>query len=497
MQKLARTGDSKERARRADRASRQLRECTKKKIAADAYSRMDDFDKHLKAHFQSTRKEEENLEDLPIGAEAGATLNFVSTSGDKDNASDDSSVEEKSLAFTGSVTWTKSASEATLRSRMLLHSQTGIASIEEAEKNARRPPSPLAFYDYGVINHPKPKSAWAQRREHVGHQTRMPERAATSCGFYFPGPDFKQGPYGAHMLDPILMPPRCWEPSREAPDKYVDYIRTNEARPSNTADTIFQRRNNFAARPASAKCVRATRAHLMKSQHINANLEHERENANLEKLLHENGTCEGKWHDPRLDPKKTHAPWKHPPAIDHPTGDHSWIARAGNEAENLASSIIFGIQRALRENRSTLPRLFHAFTHGQNALAQGVLRVEDFMEGLVRLHVLDTVKVATKVLMDAMSVIDPMFDGYVYFPPLREALRAADAFKRHERDGSSSASATCSGRRADATAVYSDSLRMDVVKVCEGKTLNDFERMSAKFRNQQVELLEQHGELKN
>jgi len=419
--------------------------------------------------------------------EAGATLNTASTSGDKDNASDASSVEEEK-------TWTRSVSESALRSKKPMRTQIGVTSIDD-EKNAKRPPSPLAFYDYGVINHPKPKSAWAQQREHVGHPTRLPERAATSCGFYFPGPDFKQGPYGAHMLDPILMPPRCWEPSREAPDKYVDHTRTNEARPANTSDTVFQRRD-FAARPASAKCVRSTCAHSMKSQHINANLEHERENANLEKLLFENGTCEGKWHDPRLDPKKTHAPWKHPPALDHPVGDHSWIARAGNEAENLASSIVFGIRRALQENHSTLPRLFHAFTHGQKALAQGVLRVEDFMEGLVRLHVLDTVEVARKVLMDAMSVIDPMFDGYVYFPALREALRAADAFKRQERDAST-ASATCNGRRADTTTLYSESLPVDAVKVHERKSLWDFERTAAKFRNQQMELLAQHGELKN
>merc|ERR1711924_54535 len=154
----------------------------------------------------------------------------------------------------------------------------------------------------------------------------------------------------------------------------------------------------------------------------------------------------------------------------------------------LESSVRFG--KIVARYQGSSMRLLMA------ALAQGVLRVEDFMEGLVRLHVLDTVKVATKVLMDAMSVIDPMFDGYVYFPALKEALRAADAFKRHERE-SSAASATCSGRRVDATAVYSDSLRMDVIKVSEGKSLYDFERMSAKFRNQQYELLGQHGELKN
>jgi hypothetical protein len=469
--KIARKGDFKERALKSEWASRHVLEYRRKKLAADAYCMMGDFEKHLKT-LQGPRQNsvQEPELDLPIGAEAGAANSRERLLSQNWDSSDSDSDMEQVLH--GS----RSAPDLLKRtSAKLSRSQHDL----DDELHARRPPSPLSIYDYGNISM-KPKSALTQHREHAGMLTRPRDQAASSCGFYFPGSDFKRGPYGFSMLDPIFMPPRAWEPCREVPEIPAEHPNAiTGARPSNAADVAFRRRS-CASKGAVPRSVQAARGQLLRSKHVAASMEHNRVNANLEHSQFENGTCGGRWQHPGVERIRSS-----PPIDGIPDHSRTGPTRDQGGPQALAYHILFGILRALRENHSTLPQLFRAVTRGP----PGTLSLEDFVEGLAKLHVLGD-DIATKNMVDAMLIIDPTFDGYVYFPALKAALKAAGVRHRQTQECSSSlhGKITCPER---INAMYSETLPVDVVKVDKRpKSLHDFERQASRFRMQQSDLVQ-------
>lgn len=103
-----------------------------------------------------------------------------------------------------------SRSESTLASRAYLDRSEVL--------HAYRPPSPLHLYDYGGIS-VRPRSQQQQLRGATGR----PAYRREFLGVYFPGPEFKQGPYGSSLQDPILMPPMHWVESQQyssPPERY-------------------------------------------------------------------------------------------------------------------------------------------------------------------------------------------------------------------------------------------------------------------------------------
>jgi len=170
----------------------------------------------------------------------------------------------------------------------------------------------------------------------------------------------------------------------------------------------------------------------------------------------------------------------------------SWMDESlgdAGEGTLLASRILAGITRALQENHSTIPRLFWAVNRG----ASGVLELEEFIEGLVKLRVLQDDEVVTlKVLAEAMALIDPDFDGRVNYPALNRAVTSAQNLQRKQAQatvgpGSRGPMAAC--------ASYGAELPVDVVKVDKNsKSVFDFNRSKDMFYRQQAALLAHHGE---
>jgi hypothetical protein len=159
------------------------------------------------------------------------------------------------------------------------------------------------------------------------------------------------------------------------------------------------------------------------------------------------------------------------------------------ESALLASRILSGITRALQDNHSTMLHLFKAVNRG----TQGVLELDEFIEGLIRLHILDASDVVTvKQLTEAMYLMDPTFDGKVNYPALNRAVQAAQNIQRKQ----AKENIGIEGQRDNAhVSVYGDELPFEIVKVDKNsKSVYDFNRTRDMFRQQQAELLAQHGE---
>merc|ERR1719217_1540039 len=113
---------------------------------------------------------------------------------------------------------------------------------------------------------------FAQQKQKGGETTR-PKFRRTHPGFYFPGPQFKQGPYGFSMLDPCLLAPRSWTtkdgkpPVRQSNDP-------GDLRP--VSGDKKERRNHVSA-PVVSEMVRSTKAHSQRALMLNRNADKTRE----------------------------------------------------------------------------------------------------------------------------------------------------------------------------------------------------------------------------
>lgn len=464
-----RNGSAADRAKRSQAISQLLQMQRRKDVATRTYAQLRNFEEHART-FQ--KKREDDVDDMPLNATASNMRSLTTTLPDDLGDSSDESPR-------------------TPHALKMYRSQSDSFMVRETEElydaddvlHARRPPSPLSFYDYGNINL-KPRSAFSQQRVPAPEDGQSKHRLGSTCGHYFPGPDYKQGPYGFSMLDPILMPPRCWEPRRgpQRTNQCASDVRPRHAKSAANDAAIKQ---SHISKPTAPEMVRSTRGHDMKTQHVARTLDRNHDEAHLEKECHEDGSFGGRWCHPRRSKAGTHL--QHGP-VEH----HDWMQQdlSGlGDSEMLASRILAGITRALQEQHSTVPRLFWSVNRG----AQGVLEIEEFMEGLVRLQVVDYDEIdSLKVLSEAMTFIDPDFDGRVNYPALNRAVTAAQNAQRKQRRASSAG--RFQGSLATSTN-YSNELQVEVVKMDKNsKSVCDFNRSKDTFRRQQTALLAQHGE---
>lgn len=484
MKSFHRNGTHADRAKKSERISQVVQTQRRKVVEGKTHAMITDFERHLKS-FQSATPEVDE-DNMPLDASARTMRQTTNTF----DAGSDSS-DSPRMTQSQKMTMTKSASDSqVIRGHMLGDSE---------HLHAKRPPSPLSYYDYGCISM-KPRSALSQlQRTGKGDEplngTQSMKRAQSSGGCYFPGPDYKQGPYGFSMQDPILFGNRSWETSR-APQGSSHHTKTN-TRPRNTkaANDGGERSAPHMSRPTVPDCVRSTRGHDLKLQYTFQNLDRARDEANMDNARHEEGSLGGRWCHAVTRPGTgtDTRPGTSESMVSEPP--HSWMEQDQSDmggAAVLASRILAGMTRALNENHSTIPQLFNSVNHGTKA----VLELEEFIEGLVRIQALDDADaVSLKVLAEAMSLIDPEFDGRVNYPALSRGVAASQTVQRKKAQGNGGTA----GRGPKATgAFYGGELPIEVVKVDKNsKSVFDFNRSRDMFFKQQAALLAFHGERKD
>jgi len=468
MRSLHRSASHAERAVKSQRITQLLQLQRSKITAARTYDALREFEDHIKTFKTAPIV----IDDLPLNATACNMKSTVNTVTLEDNWSEHS---DSPRPAHGKKLFRKTSQDSSM-CRTLVDTDT------DDHLHARRPPSPLAHYDYGCINL-KHKSALSQRRTRVGSAPAM-RRASSSCGFYFPGPDYRQGPYGFSMQDPILLPQRVWEPSRET--KRSDQ-HTNDCRPRHHKDSGNDGavRQSYMSKSTCPDLVRSNRAQELKLGRVFQTLDNDREEACLEQTRFEEGNFGGRWcHPVRAKPGAylNHGPMHHFAWMEQ---DLSEMGEAGL----LASRIVSGITKILQEQHSTMPRLFWAV----NRDCPGVLELEDFVEGLRRLRIIpDDENVTIRAMDDAVSLIDPDYDGRVNYPALTRAITAAQNLQRKQAQANTAA--VSRGPLAETTN-YGAELPVDMVKVDpNSKSVYDFNRSRDTFCKQQKALLAFHGE---
>lgn len=487
MRSLYRGQTSRDRAVKSAQITQLVQTQRRKNAAVSTHDAIRDFEKHLRT-FQERSTAYVDPDDLPLNATAATVLpertlevtipDYASDSSDSPRAGHANKMMRKS----------------TSDSHIAHHSRDKPTMLDDTDDHlhARRPPSPLAFYDYGNINL-KPRSVLTQQQKPEGSRpksaggTRSARRASSTAGFYFPGPDYKQGPYGFSMQDPILMPPRCWETGR-VPDKSNQ--RSNNQRPKHHKGAGNDRgmQQAFGSKPTVPTGIRTTRGQDLKLERVFQNLDNAREEAGFEQTRYEEGNFEGRWCHPVVCKRSNYI---HEGPVPHPA--EGWMEQDlenSSPAELLAHRILSGINRELQVRHSTLPRLFNAVNVG----TPGVLELEEFMDGLVRARILDgDAGITEKLFSQAMSFIDPDFDGRVNYPALKRGISAAQGVVRSQQQARAA-----EGHQVKAAALgtsYGSELPIAVVTVDKNsKSVFDFHRSMGMFRKQQAALLSQHGE---
>lgn len=362
------------------------------------------------------------------------------------------------------------------------------ARLPSPSPHAKRPPSPLSMYDYGCVSL-KPRSTFAQHRHRHGETTR-PEHRSTSCGFYFPGPNYERGPYGFSMLDPVLMPPRHWVLSPQAPDRWRGDAA--DSRPSAVQELAVGR--DRASGPVGSPQVRMTAAHTARSKLAFQHLDKRREEAVLEQARFENGVYEGRWRDPLLDRNG-----ELPEAS--PAEEHSWVSMPVEDlkpAQVKALKILYGIDTAVKQSMGRFADLFAA----ENSGPRGVLEVHEFLHGLLRLSVVSEGELAPDDLREIMSHVDPAFDGRVNLPVIARAIAAVRRMKEPPPPKFSGEQSLQDWRASVAEMrakkdgqTYGEAAPVEVIRLNYKAGLYNFGKSFEKFRAQQKALLGHHAEL--
>jgi len=505
----------------------------RKVTAARTHEQLKDFEENLR-QFQGPRAEVVLEDDMPLGADAKAVQASEKT--------------ETTVIFPDNVSTDSDSPRNMTQSQKMLSRTSVIPALDtqlldtdtDDHMHARRPPSPLAHYDYGNISlkprsilsqqqqpqrptsaqrPPRPSSAQKSLQQCTGgsgtmkigfgssvasqaRPTSAQARRSSSAGgsFYFPGPDYRQGPYGFSMQDPILMPTRNWEPKR-APDRSDQHA--NNQRPRNHKGTGNDGgvKQSCQSKPTVPTGIRSTRGQDLKLQRVFQTLDKEQVEAGFEQQRYEEGNFGGKWAHPL---NCRHSNFISDNIENHPVNilmDRS--LEDSDEVALLASRILSGLTNALQTRHSTLQRLFWAVNGG----TPGVLDLEEFIDGLVRLQILEGAEVVTlKVLSEAMSLIDPCFDGRVNYPALTRAITHAQGVQRGGmwtttlnlpgsiKPATNRAGDGCRGPTVDVCTRYGSELPAEHVTVTNSKSVYDFSKTMEKFRKQQASLLSYHGE---
>mmetsp|Transcript_72901 Transcript_72901/g.204757 ORF Transcript_72901/g.204757 Transcript_72901/m.204757 type:complete len:503 (+) Transcript_72901:45-1553(+) len=490
-----RVGSFRQRARNAERTTRQMKEHRLHCAAARTHDAIKEFEEHLR------KTQESAVDDLPMDAEAGHlrehSRRFTYDKSDKAFASDSSLGRRRGLIEAhpkdncSDGTSSVAGMTQTMTQMMQTRSQPELSRSDCRHgpgpdvdtRYDQRPPSPLGFYDYGVISS-RPRSILAQRSKEAGEPAR-PAYRHNSVGFYFPGAEFRQGPYGFSMLDPIHMMPKSWAPPKMTPHRWPRD--PGDMRPATTEGQSHRHRRSRTGGASSSDIVRSTGAHDRRTALAFHAADKANEELQLERVRFEQGVFEGRWRDPLHDPVVSmHALGPaHPSRVDFLADE---VSDDRPRAKKAASKLLFGVEVALRESRGNLRRLFASVNSG----TPGVLEPHEFLRALVKVGVLEEDELTPEGIIEAMAYVDPSFDGRINFTMLEHAVAAArDVHRQRLRDAERQAQ----HRVHRLTNSYHDSLPVDVVKVeRQPKSLFDFERAFERFRKQQRDLLAHHGE---
>lgn len=480
MESWRHAGSFRQRARNAERTTKQLHAISQHKVAVRTHEAIREFEESLRIAQEAAA----DVDDLPMDAEAGASHAHrwrrpaPTFQQPRDNGSD----SERSVVHRV----TRTLSDGALTGATTLH-PGHPGSLEEKEAlHAQRPPSPVHFYDYGGITL-RPRSRLSQRRNKSGGPSR-PKYRQGICGFYFPGPDCRQGPYGFSLLDPIHMPPRNWEEGRVPPERW-DWD-PSAWRPF-TAEGHDRPRSSvtFLAQPELAKKpdVRPNRAIQTMSRAVGDTLCKRREEYFLEQVRHEQGVFEARWRDPMLD-RVALTPQEDDSLEQRRTSMLVTARGTSQSVEDIATRIILGLEAALRENRGKLPHLFRAVNQG----VIGVLEPSEFLEGLCRLKILERGELREDDIVEVMIAVDADFDGRINFSFLDRAIANAKQMRKQHSQGLET---RLDETRPQTVPTYGKAAPVPIVKVDRiPKSLCNFEMSFDKFRKQQRELLLVHNE---
>lgn len=463
MESWRRSGDFRQRERRAERATVKRTVLQRRRTAEQTHEAIERFEDVLKAEQEKANRD---IDDMPAEAEAGS-FGFRSTyNASNSRANDSGSDNEKPYDRLE-----RSHSDPQVR-------QTGPIDNDPC---MMRPPSPLGFYNYGCLS-VRPRSTFAQHKQRMGESTRAKYRQ-TSPGFYFPGPQFKQGPYGFAMLDPCLLAPRSWPTTSGVPPVRQE----NDAGDVRPEPKEHNHKRNRIDAPHISDTVRTTKAHKERALVANRNVDKIREEKLLEQVRFEQGMYEGRWRDPMLEGVVGQLP------EESPEEKHDWLGVDHEEMhsqQQLGSRILFGLQVCLRNCRGKVTNLFQAENRAGPA---GVLEPQDFLAGLVRLGVVEDGELSEHDVVQAMTTIDPSFDGRVNLAVINRAVNAAHKVQGERAQASQQLERATQAKQNTS---YSESLPVEVVKVDrESRSLFNFERSFEKFRSQQRVLLIHHNEL--
>ncbi|CAJ1390300.1 unnamed protein product [Effrenium voratum] len=489
MQVWRNVSSFRRRARNAEIIEEKLRDEVKSKVVKRTYEQMGAMDEHVKAlKEKAAREEAEEEAELVRLSEGWSRARAVQWERQLAAAMADNSSETSSMKSGATTVLRNNRSESCLPSRTYLDNTEVL--------HAQRPPSPLHYHDYGHIS-VRPRSKQQQLRNKAGGPCR-PHYRQDFCGVYFPGPDGKQGPYGVSMVEPILMPPRCWDQVKQPPDRYSRDVaemrpRTAEGRDrpllKSPAEEMLTQHEQAKPKPS----VRTTRAHRAMVQRRKEAARKKDQEAFIESVRFEQGQYEGRFSNPLvkdsgLPNEKMIAAVDNigaEPAADEYDGPRvAWDAKEPWESLGLAKHIFLGLHDVMRERRANLKHLFKYVNQG----VPGILEPSDFLEGLQRLGILERGEVSAQQMADLMHDTDPNFDGRVALSHIYKCVAAAKARLMP-------AQTTRKNVKQEAMEVYSQWVPVETVAVDrQPKSLWDFECSFERLRKQQDALLVIHKE---
>lgn len=413
-----REGSFRQRAKRSEVLTQQLRAHRTKKLALQTQEALQAFEEKLTADQDAMTRA---YDDIPTEA---SRLRSSRTAGSQ-----------------------LTSSRGRLRpseSEPVIPPSARLDSSIEQDTRTKKPPTPLTFYEYGSIS-PKSASSYTQHRRRLGEPERSPFRQ-TTVGFYFPNATSRQGCYGDKLLDPCLMPQLTWAAPIEgcSERRYGD---AEDVRPLAARDLQVGRKLPRAGYPTS-DTVRSNVCHEAKAKRVIETIQKRREEAVIEQAKFESGVFDGHWRDPILDIGGHFRDIYHNVPEPGQAEDHGWLLDAsvgyleGNTvhldlsaAQLNAVGLLTGLDRLLRRARSTLHALFAAENLAQ---PKGQLEAHQFLSGLTRLGVMKDSPYTKENLCEAMAVIDPCFDGRISLPVVGRALKVVRwATKRIESSRSS------------------------------------------------------------
>mmetsp|Transcript_57666 Transcript_57666/g.122684 ORF Transcript_57666/g.122684 Transcript_57666/m.122684 type:complete len:468 (+) Transcript_57666:296-1699(+) len=461
-------GSFRQRSRARETATQQLNQSRSNQVASQTLRALDKFEERLDHMRQQQLQEYEGLEE--------ATARSLSP------LRNSTKLDAKTTGRLG-----LSHGHNSIALQQSSHSAGDLRVPSRQQAIAFRPPSPLSFYDYGCISL-KARSVFAQHQKQRDADPR-PEHRRSRPGFYVPGSRYGHGTYGFSLVDPVLLPPRNWT----GPSNISDRSRGDAADLRPLAAYALSTKRDRATNPSVPTMVRSNIAHDRRAQMAFKHLDKRREEAVVEQARFENGMFEGKWRDPMLDL---------PPGVlpeASPSENHAWLELPLAKMDSdqvMALRLLYNINSAMRHSITRFSDLFAK----ENSGPKGVLELEEFLSGLLRLGVYAHDEVTMPRLRRVVSVIDTGFDGRVNLPAIQRAVVAVRNLQEEPPPmGANLSDMERWGEKRFAPPPekggdYGGVAPVDAIRLNYNHGIFKFQHTFDKFKAQQKELLSHHNE---